>query len=479
MQTERVDFTPNQAQGFDELGGAMPQALNVTVDGAGVVRRRPGIQAYSAAPSGVIDASGLTSVYESSDGKLFVTGGGLLRSVYQIVGGSAVNRSAGAGVQLSGTQRPVVAETDAMVVYADGGVPVRLLKSSPLAVVLGGSPPQGSHVVAMNARIMLNDTPNPSHIRASGVQLGTLDVTGHETWTIPPGGLIQAEARPDDVVALVENAGELYAFGTRSVQAFLPDETSIFAPVVTLDTGCSARGSIIKQSQLQALAWLDQERRFVLGDARGVQVLSGPIQRELHDAPTVSDCHGYRVSLGHVDAFVWTLPTDGRTWVYAGGWSQWCQHAGGQVTPFPVLSHFRRTGGGAENLVGLLDGRLCKLQLGVGDDLGVPITAAVTTGFQDRGTLARKKTWRVRVCLRRGTGSSSGTTAGLLQYRDDLGPWSDGIPIGVGSAGDSNPVVELSGVGWTYRKRQWRFEFSHSADFSLASVVEDFEVCGT
>jgi hypothetical protein len=248
---------------------------------------------------------------------------------------------------------------------------------------------------------------------------------------------------------------------------------------VTLDTGTSARASVIKNNQLQLVAWLDQERRFVMGDARGVQSISGPIQRELHEAPTVSDCYGYRVSLGHVDAMVWTMPTDARTWVYAGGWSQWCQHVSGAVTAFPVLSHFRRTGGSAENLVGLLDGRLCKLQLGVGDDLGVPITAAVTTGFQDRGTLARKKTWRVRVCLRRGTGSSSGTTAGLLMYRDDLGPWSDGIPIGVGSPGDSNPVVELFGVGWPYRKRQWRFEFSHSADFSLASVVEDYEVCGT
>jgi len=479
VPSEPIDFTPNQAQGFDELGGAMPQALNVTVDGVGVVRRRPGIQAYASAPAGVIDANGLTSVYESTNGMLFVTGGGLLRNVYQIVAGTAYNRSSGTNQQLTGTERPVVAETDAMIVYADGGVPVRVLLSSPNAQLLGGSPPSGSHVAAMNARILLNDGANPSHVRASGVQLGTLDITGHETWTIPPGGLIQAEARPDAVVALTENAGELYVFGSRSLQAFLPDEASIFAPVVTLDTGASARASIIKQSQLQVMAWLDQERRFVLGDARGVRALSQPIQRELHETGVVSDCYGYRVSLGHLDAFVWTLPTDGRTWVYAGGWSQWCQHVSGAVTAFPVLSHFRRTGGGAENLVGLTSGRLCKLQLGVGDDLGVPITAAVTTGFQDRGTLARKKTWRVRVCLRRGTGSSSGTTAGLLQYRDDLGPWSDGLPIGVGSPGDSNPVVELSGVGWPYRKRQWRFEFSHSADFALASVVEDFEVCGT
>ena len=478
MQSDVIDFAPAQASGLDELGGASPRALNVTVDGAGVVRRRPGIQAYAGAPAGVIDAGGLYSVYETSGGQLFVVGGGLLRDVYEIIGGVVYNRSS-AGVQLSGTLRPVVAETDAMVVYTDGGVPVRLLKGSPTALVLGGGPPLGSHVTAMNARLMMDDIANPSHVRASGVQLGTMDITGHETWTIPPGALIQAEARPDAVVALAENAGELYVYGTRSLQAFLPDEDAVFAPSVTIDTGTSARASVIKSTQLQLLAWLDQERRFVMGDARGVQVISAPIQRELHETSTVSDCYGYRVSLGHVDAFVWTLPTDGRTWVYAGGWSQWCQHSGGAVTPFPVLSHFRRTGGGAENLVGLSNGRLCKLQLGVGDDLGTPITAAVTTGFLDRGTLARKKTWRVRVCLRRGTGASSGATAGLLQYRDDLGPWSDGIPIGVGSPGDSNPVLELSGVGWPYRKRQWRFEFSHSADFALAKVIEDFEVCET
>jgi hypothetical protein len=477
MPSQPIEFVPSQASGYDELGGASPQALNVTVDGAGVVRRRPGIQAYADAPGSAIDALGLYSVYETSGGQLFVVGGGLLRDIYQVVGGVVYNRSA-LGVQLSGTLRPIVSETDAMVVYTDGGVPTRLLKSSPTAVVLGGSPPLGSHVAAMNARLLMNDTVNPSHIRASAPQLGTLDITGHETWSGLSAGLIQAEARPDPCVALFENAGELYAFGSRSLQSFVPDEATIFAAAVTLDTGVSSAYSIVKVDQ--SFAWLDQERRFVVGDARGVQVLSAPIQRDLHETATVSDCYGYRVALGHVDAFVWTLPTDGRTFVYGGGgWSQWCQHSGGQVTAFPVLSHFRRTGGGAENLVGLVSGRLCKLQLGVGDDLGVPITAAITTGFQDRGTLARKKTWRVRVCMRRGTASSSGTTAGLLQYRDDLGPWSDGIPIGVGSAGDSNPVVELFGLGWPYRKRQWRFEFSHSADFALASVVEDFEVCAT
>lgn len=478
MPSEAIDFGPNQASGNDELGGAKPQALNVTIDGARVVRRRPGIQAYSGAPGSAIDANGLTSVYETSSGELFVTGGGVLRSVYQIVGGVVYDRSASSGVKLGGSRRPVIAETDAMVVYADGGVPVRVLKSSPTAVGLGGSPPQGSHVVAMNARLVMNDTGNPSHIRLSGVQLGTMDITGHETWSGLSAGLLQADARPDPVVALADGSGELYAFGTRSLQAFTPDADAIFAPVGTLDTGMAAPDSLVKLDQV--FAWLDQERRFVLGDARGVKAFSQPIQRELHETVLVSDCFGYRVSLGHVEAFVWTLPTDGRTFVYGGGgWSQWCQHTEGAVTAFPVLSHFRRTGGGAENLVGLANGRLCKLQLGVGDDLGTAITAVVTTGFVDRGTLARKKTWRVRVCLRRGTGSSSGTTAGFLSYRDDLGPWSDGIPIGVGSAGDSNPVVELSGLGWPYRKRQWRWEFSHTADFALASVVEDFEVCAT
>ena len=476
MSTADLSFGPDQKPSSHELGGSSPYAMNVTIDESGVVRRRPGIQLYSAAPSSVIDAMGIYSVYEAVTGQLFVVGGGGLRNIYQIVGGVAISRSSN-GIQLTGARRPVVAETDAMIVYADGGVPVKVPLLSPAAALLGGSPPQSTHVVAMNARLLMNDISNPSHIRASAVQLGTMDTTGHETWSGLTAGLLQGEARPDPVVSLNEQSGELYVFGSRSLQSFLPDPLTIYSAGVTVDSGLVAPYSSIKVSD-KSLAWMDQERRFVIGDARGADVISQPIQNALHDTAVASDCYGYRVALGYLDALVWTLPTDGRTFVYSGGWSQWCQHLNGAIMPFPVLSHFRRQSG-SENLVGLTDGRLCRLTVDAPDDLGTPITASVMTGFYRHETSLKKKTWSVKVALMRGTGASSGTVAGNLYYRDDYGSWSDGIPVSVGSPGDSCPVVDLGTIGWPYRMRQWRWEFSAQSSYALASVQEEYEVCAT
>lgn len=476
MPSAAIDFGPKQRSGDHELGGASPAAFNVTVDGGAVVRRRPGIQAYSVAPAGAVDASGVSLLHETADGTLFaVDNDALTKAIYVVAAGVATDISAVSGERIVGARRPTIAETEAMVVFAGGGPVIKVEFAAMATAALGGNPPQGSHIVANNARLLLNNVlSDTNRIDFSGTASGS-SVAGHETWGVTlTSGFFNAEGRPDPVVALHENTNEVFAFGKTTMQFFAPDPDSIYAPVTTRENGCQAPYSVVKADQ--AFAWLDHTRRIVVSDGRSLQVLSDGIQQTLNDIPVVSDCHGYRFKSGPVEALVFSFPTDERTFAYqvGGGWAQWAQYDGSNWTPFPVLCHHLAASSG-ENLVGLTDGRVCRLVNGVADDLGSPIVASVTSGFDGRGSALRKHTKDVRVCMKRGQVGATSGTVGLLRYRDDLGPWSDAIPVYVGDPSDPQPVISLGRMGWPYRVRQWQFEFSAAADYALAWVQEEYE----
>jgi hypothetical protein len=469
-----IPFGPTQSDA-EPLGGAAPSAMNVCVDKAGVVRRRPGIQALAASP-GIVDAQGVVLLHQTEAGDLYAVGNHpTQKPVYKVYSGTAPEVSAATGVKVYGVFRPTVAETEAMLVFAAGEEPTKLLFSTTETSLLGGSPPKATHVIANSARLLVNNaTGSRGTVSYSGTALGP-DIAGHETWVGLTAGSFQAEARPDIVPALHENTGEVFAFGRTSLQYFSPDSNTVYAPVSTREHGIAAPYSVIKVDQ--SFVWLDHQRRIVASDGRSLKVLSDAIHSTLNGMSRVDDCYGYRVHTGFVECLVFTFPTDGRTFAYqvGGGWSQWSGYAGGLWAPFPVSAHCLAAGTNA-NIVGTTTGVVAQLTDGVSDDLGEAIVASVTSGFQSHKTSARKRTQSLRVMLRRGEGAAVPGDVGLLRWRDDLGAWSDSLPIYVGAPGDSEPVLTFRSVGWPYRTRQWQFEFSAAASFSLVGVVEDFEV---
>lgn len=461
----------------EELGGATPIAMNVVVDKAGVVRRRPGIQSYSPAPSTSVDASGISLLHETEGGVLYALNNHpTQKSVYRIAGGAAVDVSAFTGFRVNGIHRPTVAETEAMLVFAAGEEPTKLLFSTGQTTMLGGSPPKASHVIANSSRLLLNNT-TPGllgTINYSEPALGS-SIAGHETWVGLNAGSFQAEARPDIVPALHENTSEVFAFGRTSLQYFAPDASTVYAPVTTREHGLAAAYSVIKADQ--AFVWLDHQRRIVASDGRSLKVLSDPIHTTLNDMSVVEDCYGYRVHTGFSECLVFTFPADGRTFAYqvGGGWSQWSGYQASNWVPFPVSAHFLAPGANT-NVVGLTTGRVARLVDNVNTDLGDRIVASVTSGFQSHGTTARKRTRGLRIVLRRGEAEAAPGPIGLLRWRDDLGAWSDSLPVDAGESGDSHPVLTFRSVGWPYRLRQWQFEFSNTVGMSLVSITEDVEV---
>jgi hypothetical protein len=475
MPQAPIAFGPSQQSGSEQLGGAMPIAVNVVIDKMGTIRRRPGIQAYAGAPAAVVDANGIAALHETQAGLLYAVGEHpTQKPVYSVTGGGSAEVSVTTGYKLLGVKRPVIAETEAMLAMTAGDAPLKLEFATGLTSALGGSPPTATHVAANNSRLLLNSYPaDLGRIWYSDQAAGS-SITGHETWTGLSAGFFSGEARPDPVVALWENTNEVFVFGRTSLQYFSPDPSSVYAPITTKENGCAAPYSIVKVDQ--AFAWLDHQRRFVLSDGRKLEVISDPIKQSLDELGVVDDCVGYRVHTGYVECLVWTFPTDGRTFVFQVGaaWAQWACRANDNWAPFPVSAHFQRPGSNT-NIVGLTTGRVAKLQTNVAADLGEPIVASATTGFQDRGTSAKKQCVSVRLTLKRGESATSPGPSGLLRWRDDLGGWSTSLPVYFGAAGDSEPVVEFRSLG-VYRRRQWQFEFSGAVDFALVSAVEEYNV---
>jgi hypothetical protein len=482
MPQASISFGPNQESSFDELGGSSSQAINVVIDKNGVVYKRPGITSYSVAPASVVDSEGIEGIHSTNDGQLFVVGGPALdRNIYKILNGNAINLSGPPAANLVGNKRPIFTETEAFMLIAGGREIQKVRIDNNQSSRLGGDPPLATHVTANTSRLLANDiSVDKTKVRFSGIAQGTVVTTGHETWGVgndDDGGFFTAEARPDNVVAVIENTNEVFVWGTDNVQIFVPDTTSIFAPAATREFGTSAPYSIIKRDQ--EFFWLDQYRRFVYSDGRTFRTIEEPIKKKLDTLTTISDCFGYRVFLGHIDCFVWTFPTDGVTFAYQkdGGWSEWNGWDSSQSNfkVFQVKSHHLRRDGGV-NVVGTIDGHVAKLSQSASSDLDELIVSRVNSGFQNRETENLKFCRSVKITARRGENSSE--PLGRLEWRDDSGQYGNPLFFDFGSTGDNYITKEFRSLG-IYRRRDWRFTFSDSANLALVKVVEDFDVLST
>lgn len=471
MGSGAINFGNNQASGDAALAGASPLAVNVLVDGAGAVRRRPGLSAWSGFPSSIPVASEVTGIQEFEGDVYWVNAFREIRKVAPATATHTNVTGTTATAYLDDTGRPVFAVTPYRMVIAGGGLMEKVDSGETLAERLGGSPADATWVSHLASRLFANDRTSSStsnHIRFSDV-----GILGEELWDALDFGA--AEADPDAVTFGRTTASNLWIWGSRSLEIFEPDPINIMARAVALPVGCLAPHSVIRMDD--AFAWFDNQRRFVMCDGRSYDEISGPIAATLDGITTVSDCYGFRLNAEQYDTMVWVFPTDGRSFCYqrGGGWSQWHGWTvGAGHALYPVKSHHYYETGGV-HLAGLSSGQIAKFDTAAYTDMGTAFKSEALTGFENRGTTAPKQCEVVRFTVKRGTTSAGSTAPALLySWRDNDGEaFCQPIRVDLGTAGDYVSTVEVRGLG-VYRQRQHRIEMTEAADLTLARVEEEW-----
>lgn len=466
-----IPFTDQQASGLDALAGAPPLMGNSLSDVAGTRKARPGVSVWSAFPSAIPNASAVVGMAALGTLLVYVTEDRKVWSVDSATGHVEALSDAALTSKVAGSLRPQLLSLRDKVVAVGGGAP-QTIDGVTISARLGGSPPDMRSIAGIATRIV--GVPNDNSGTFVWSDPGD---AGHDNWDAL--NFAEAEARPDPLYTVTSNTNELIAFGTQTLQAFSPDANVGFAPGRALNLGLLAPYSIIDVDD--QFAFFDRERRFILTDGRAFSdegsVISKPIESVLRGLTTVDDCWGFRMRTDRWDACVWFFPTEGRGFIWNRrntGWSEWRAWGDtGYTSPnitsalyWPEQNVF---------LVGLATGQIAKLDAEAFTDLGQPIKVELVSGFQDFGSMNRKKIVAARFKFRRGQTAQSGTAPRVsISWRDDSGSWRQPATRDLGLAGDYEPVITLRSLG-VARQRQWRLQYDAAADFTLVGAQAEVE----
>lgn len=483
MPTATLSFASESPAAAAEAG-APPLALNVLQDGAGAIRRRPGISAWSGFTSTLPGGEPVVGLKDFQGTLYAILDDG---TTYSIASGAAT----ALGV-LTGAGRPVFCPSLQRMLVTRGGYPGNIeigVISAPGVPpsdfeVLDGRTYSGygytaptavpcTHIANLASRMFANDRSAASvYSRLRYTNVGIAHDQEAAGWDAL--NTILTAASPQQVQAIASDSNELWVWKSDILQVYGPDGNTVLAPGRSQAYGCLAPYSVIQFDG--KFAWLNSKRHFCVADARSIEEISDPINTSMNAIGTVSDCYGFRYHGGPFECLVWVFPTDGQTFCYSlgtGAWSQWsCYDPQAGQGPLGLQSFLEWQSENVE-LVGLADGKIAKLDTATFDDLGDPIKAEALTGYRDEGTSALKNFTRLRITLRRGMSTTGGTVR--LSWRDDGGAFCEPLRFGLGSADDSQSVLTEYSLG-VARTRQWKLEMSDAVDMVVAKIEVDYEV---
>jgi hypothetical protein len=128
-----------------------------------------------------------------------------------------------------------------------------------------------------------------------------------------------AENEPDKLVGIEKFNGQLWLFGTDTVEVHLntgnPDFPFERISGATLNLGCSAKKSITKDDKY--LCWLGSDKQFYLATGYQPRVISTkPLHAEILDYSVVEDAKAFIFTQDGHKFYSVTFPTEDKTWVY-------------------------------------------------------------------------------------------------------------------------------------------------------------------
>lgn len=464
-----IQFNAGQQSGIEELQGGNGLFINAIVDQTGKgIRVRPGVQAWSSFPASFPSAHPVVSMALLGTKIFYVTEDksdllNPIRRVYMWDSNSLTAMLVSIDTTttcIAGTLKPVMVAVRNAVYVAGGGAPQKIAIGG-VSSRLGGSPPNFNDLVYSGQFLIGSLTDGSGQFAFAGP-----GEDAFETWDTSVD-FREAEFLPDDLTALSTYSRELWAFGERTLQGYIPDEQDVWAPAFDQEVGISVRRSILTHEL--GKSWWDHNRRVVLCNGHTVTPdswISSPAMDETFEKlTTVSDGWGCRIKVGGQDLLVWSFPTIGRTFAYdvfSQTWGEWYTRIDGEWAPFGMYSHLWWPEQKL-NLIGLADGSIAVLTFDATDDRGTSIDWVARTGFISHGRPADPQVARF-TC--KGLGMLS------VRWRDGgaSSRWRGPVRRNVTVA---RAVARVEPAGEPYDLRQWEISSNASSITKVTEAVEE------
>jgi hypothetical protein len=153
--------------------------------------------------------------------------------------------------------------------------------------------------------------------------------------SIDPLDFASAEADPDNLVSSIVDHGQVWLFGTNSVEVWYDSGAADF-PLQRIEgafneIGCAATFSVAKMDN--SLFWLGSDRRgkgivYRANGYSGTRVSTHAVEWQIQQYADISDAVAYTYQQDGHSFYVLSFPTANATWVYDVATQAWHERAG-------------------------------------------------------------------------------------------------------------------------------------------------------
>jgi hypothetical protein len=153
--------------------------------------------------------------------------------------------------------------------------------------------------------------------------------------SVDPLDFASAEADPDNLVSSIVDHGQVWLFGTNSVEVWYNSGNADF-PLQRIDgafneIGCAATFSVAKMDN--SLYWLGSDRRgkgivYRANGYSGTRVSTHAVEWQIQQYADISDAVAYTYQQDGHSFYVLSFPTANATWVYDVATQAWHERAG-------------------------------------------------------------------------------------------------------------------------------------------------------
>ena len=469
MAIVKLPFNIGLNKAIDEIGlkGYGAALQDCWVDEEGNVHRRPGLSLLcdlgtGAAVDGLYWWDDQSLVIAISDGE-----------IYKITASDGTKAQISGGDEFESGTRVEFSNFGSTLYAANGAKIIAITTTTTTAMVDADAPTTVSHPVELDTYLLANET-GSAYLHYSAVGAPT-------TWDAE---YVTAEAKSDDLVAVISENLELYLMGKRTLEVWYDDGSTPFVRQSQgyINSGCIAPYSF--RVCADVLYWLDQERNVVRmsPDSRTPQVLSVTMNKYIDGFTTVTDALGDYIHVGGRPYYVLTFPTEEKTLVWdiiKSYWYEWGYWNSSEAAYENWLGNCHTIAiGWNKALVGdRSSGKIYTLDPETYDDNSDTLRTLIRTPHINHNSDSiRKRSNRLIFRLKRTEiTDSADATSMTIRWRDDgSSDWKNERTVSLTQIGNTEFRGTLNRNG-SYYSRQYELVLSDDTPLTLVSVEEDVE----